>query len=195
MVYRDLPKYPNPGCRLISSEKSGPLADLNKIQYSGCYEGQVIAATATCLMAPGMSCSSRFQSSESMAVISEWVAWNGKYPPAGSIGERNTLSFLQKDRVLNMKYRTRTYYSAEQKAEMWDRWQRGESMNSIARLFDREHSSVQGILSTTGGIRPRERRRSRHVLTLVEREEISRIQGVTNSRGQITRTFHPQADL
>ena len=113
-----------------------------------------------------------------MAVISEWVAWNGKYPPAGSIGERNTLSFLQKDRVLNMKYRTRTYYSAEQKAEMWDRWQRGESMNSIARLFDRGHSSVQGILSTTGGIRPRERRRSRHVLTLAEREEISRIQGV-----------------
>ena len=34
--------------------------------------------------------------------------------------------FSRKDGVLNMKYRTRTYYSAEQKAEMWDRWQRGE---------------------------------------------------------------------
>ena len=57
LVYRDLPKYANPDCQLISSEKSGPLADFNKIQYSGCYEGQVIAATATCLMAPGMSVS------------------------------------------------------------------------------------------------------------------------------------------
>ena len=73
-----------------------------------------------------------------------------------------------------MKYRTRTYYSAEQKAEMWDRWQRGESLNSIARLFDRGHSSIQGILAVTGGIRPRDRKRSRHVLTLAERERISR---------------------
>jgi hypothetical protein len=54
-----------------------------------------------------------------------------------------------------MKYRTRTYYSAEQKAEMWDRWQRGESLHSIARLFDRFHTSVRGILAATGGIRPR----------------------------------------
>jgi IS30 family transposase len=57
---------------------------------------------------------------------------------------------------------------------MWDRWQRGESLNSIARLFDRGHSSVQGVLAVTGGIRPRERRRSRRVLTLAEREHISR---------------------
>ena len=73
-----------------------------------------------------------------------------------------------------MKYRTRTYYSAEQKAEMWDRWQRGESLHSIARLFDRFHTSVRGILAATGGIRPRERRRSSRVLSLVERELISR---------------------
>ena len=73
-----------------------------------------------------------------------------------------------------MAYRKRIYYTNTQKAEMWDRWQKGESMNSIARLFDRGHSSIQGILSTTGGIRPRERRRSCHVLTLAEREEISR---------------------
>src|SRR5210317_1267397 len=73
-----------------------------------------------------------------------------------------------------MAYRKRVYYTNTQKAEMWDRWQKGESMKSIARLFDRGHSSIQGILSTTGGIRPRERRRSCHVLTLAEREEISR---------------------
>ena len=73
-----------------------------------------------------------------------------------------------------MAYRKRIYYTNTQKAEMWDRWQRGESLHSIARLFDRYHTSVRGILAATGGIRPRERRRSRHVLTLAEREEISR---------------------
>ena len=73
-----------------------------------------------------------------------------------------------------MAYRTRIYYSAAQKAEMWDRWQQGETLHSIARLFDRHHTSVRGILAVTGGIRPPERRRSRLALTLAEREEISR---------------------
>jgi IS30 family transposase len=73
-----------------------------------------------------------------------------------------------------MSYRTRIYYTDAQKAEMWDRWQRGESINAIAQLFDRGHSSIQGILAATGGIRPPERRRSRLALTLAEREHISR---------------------
>ena len=34
-----------------------------------------------------------------------------------------------------MKYRTRTIYTEEQKAVMWDRWQKGDSLHSIARLF------------------------------------------------------------
>ena len=76
--------------------------------------------------------------------------------------------------MLKMKYRTRIYYTQEQKALMWDRWQKGESLNSIARLFDRGHSSIQRILAETGGIRPPKRRRSRLALTLTEREEISR---------------------
>ena len=53
-----------------------------------------------------------------------------------------------------MKYRTRTYYTPEQKAEMWERWKRGESMSSIGRAFNRESSSVYSQLSPTGGIRP-----------------------------------------
>ncbi len=52
-----------------------------------------------------------------------------------------------------MKYRTRIYYTEEQKTLMWDRWQKGESLSSIARLFDRGHSSIEGILKQTGGIR------------------------------------------
>jgi IS30 family transposase len=76
--------------------------------------------------------------------------------------------------MLKMKYRPRIYYTEEQKALMWDRWQKGESLHSIARLFDRNHGSVAGILSRTGGIRPAPRWRSRLALTLAEREEISR---------------------
>ncbi len=60
-----------------------------------------------------------------------------------------------------MKQRPRIYYSAEQKNLMWDRWQGGDSLHEIARLFDRGHSSIQGVLSETGGVRPRPRNRSR----------------------------------
>ena len=73
-----------------------------------------------------------------------------------------------------MKQRPRIYYTETDKSLMWDRWQKGESLNSIAKLFDRHHSAIQGILSRTGGIRPPQRRRSRLTLTLTEREEISR---------------------
>lgn len=73
-----------------------------------------------------------------------------------------------------MKYRTRIYYSESQKALMWERWRAGESLQHIAELFNRNHSSVEGILAQTGGIQPAPRRRSRLALTLAEREEISR---------------------
>ena len=73
-----------------------------------------------------------------------------------------------------MKYRTRIYYTKEQKSQMWDRWQKGESLHTIARLFDRNHGSIAGILSRAGGIRPRPRIRSRLSLTLSEREDVSR---------------------
>jgi IS30 family transposase len=63
---------------------------------------------------------------------------------------------------------------------MWERWREGDTLHQIASLFDRHHSSVRGILATSGGIRPRERRRSDFALTLSEREEISR--GVVEGR-------------
>jgi IS30 family transposase len=73
-----------------------------------------------------------------------------------------------------MKHRTRIYFSAEQRAHIWDRWQRGESMSSIGRLFERQSSSIYPILQLSGGIRPPKRTRSRVALSLSEREEISR---------------------
>ncbi len=73
-----------------------------------------------------------------------------------------------------MVYRTRINYSEKQRADIWDRWQKGESLCSIGRLFDRHSSSIFGLLAPTGGIRPPVRHRSKLALTLSEREEISR---------------------
>jgi len=80
-----------------------------------------------------------------------------------------------------MKQRPRIYYTESQKALMWERWRKGDSLQQIARLFDRNHSSVQGILAQTGGIQPAQRHRSRLALTLAEREEISRCVAVGQS--------------
>jgi IS30 family transposase len=73
-----------------------------------------------------------------------------------------------------MAYRRRHFFTDKQKSEIWDRWQRGESMSSIGRGFDRASSSIYPLLARTGGIRPLDRMRSRLALSLAEREEISR---------------------
>jgi len=70
--------------------------------------------------------------------------------------------------VKDIRRRTR------KKAEIWDRWRRGESLNAIGRTFDRPSSSIFNLLAPTGGIRPPPRKRSTSSLTLYEREEISR---------------------
>ena len=70
--------------------------------------------------------------------------------------------------------RKRRYFTQSEMEEVWDRWENGESLNSIARGLDRGHSAVQGMLSRTGGVRPASRSRSRLARTLAEREEISR---------------------
>ena len=73
-----------------------------------------------------------------------------------------------------MKQRTRIRYTDAQKGLMWDRWAKGESLRQIARLFDRHHTSVRGVLAESGGIRPPARRRSVRALSLAEREDVSR---------------------
>ncbi len=65
-------------------------------------------------------------------------------------------------------------FTAAEKAEVWDRWRRGESLHEIGRAFGKLSSSVYCQLAHTGGIRPRPRRWSRLALSLSEREEISR---------------------
>jgi len=72
-----------------------------------------------------------------------------------------------------MKQRPRIYYSERQKALMWERWRKGETIHQIGKLFDRGHSSVQRILAEAGGIEPRRRRRAPQALTLAERRPAS----------------------
>ena len=52
-----------------------------------------------------------------------------------------------------MIYRMRVICIAVQKADIWDRWKRGKSLNSIGLLFDRPSSSILNMFVTTGGIR------------------------------------------
>jgi hypothetical protein len=102
-----------------------------------------------------------------------------------------------------MVYRTRIKYTAAQKADIWDRWQRGASLNSIGRLFDRPSSSIFNMLAPTGGIRPPPRQRSRLALTPAEREEIPRglashlsLRAIATQLGRspstISRELHPE---
>jgi IS30 family transposase len=86
--------------------------------------------------------------------------------------------------------RKRRGLSAEQKAELWKRWKAGQSLNEIGRALDKDHVVVHFVLSRHGGIAPPTRRRSRRVLTLSEREDISR--GIASGCAMrvITRRLH-----
>ena len=65
-------------------------------------------------------------------------------------------------------------FSPDQRREIWDRFEAGESLRSIAGTFDRFPSAVGELVRRSGGVRPRERMRSARCLSVGEREEISR---------------------
>src|SRR3990172_6898008 len=64
--------------------------------------------------------------------------------------------------------------SATQKADLWCRWKAGQSLHEIGRAFGKEHAVIHFLLARHGGIAPAARRRSLRILTLAEREDISR---------------------
>src|SRR6266498_5416208 len=74
--------------------------------------------------------------------------------------------------LMNQRYRRG--FTATEKTELWDRWQRGESLKAIGRAFGKPSSSIYFQVSPHGGIRPSPRRRSRLALALAEREEVPR---------------------
>jgi len=73
-----------------------------------------------------------------------------------------------------MRQGRRFELSAEQKVAIWQRWKLGESLREIGRAFDKDHGSIQFLLSRHGGIAPAVRCCSERTLTLAEREDISR---------------------
>src|ERR1700674_206027 len=68
----------------------------------------------------------------------------------------------------------RSRMSANDKAEIWQRWKRGESLSEIGRALDRIPGAVFHVVAARGGVPTAPRCRSPLALTVAEREEISR---------------------
>lgn len=64
--------------------------------------------------------------------------------------------------------------SDQQKAELWLRWEQGQSLSEIGLALGKHAGSIHGVISLCGGISPALRRRARWCLTVAERESISR---------------------
>ena len=64
-----------------------------------------------------------------------------------------------------MVQRYRRGFTTRERTEMWDRWQRGESLRAIGRAFGKPSSSIYFQISPLGGIRRPPRRRSRLKVT------------------------------
>ena len=70
---------------------------------------------------------------------------------------------------------SRIWFTATQKAELWERWKSGLSVAAISRALDRRNKTgVLRIVTLHGGIAAGPRRRALAGLRLEEREEISR---------------------
>src|ERR1700691_6666513 len=92
---------------------------------------------------------------------------------------------------------SRIWFTAAQKAELWDRWKNGQSAAAISRALDRKNKTgVERIVVLHGGIVPAPRRRALAALRLEEREEISRgiavgrsIRRIAQGRGRAPSTL------
>ncbi len=75
--------------------------------------------------------------------------------------------------------------SAAEKAELWRRWKRGESLSDIGRALGRIPGAIHHVVAARGGVPPKARTRSPWALTLTEREEVSRGLAIGRSFRQI----------
>src|SRR6187397_1899907 len=70
---------------------------------------------------------------------------------------------------------SRTLFTSAQEADLWERWNNGQSVLAISRALERRNKTgVQRIVALYGGMAPAPRRRGVAALKLEEREEISR---------------------
>ena len=66
-----------------------------------------------------------------------------------------------------MEWTARTWFTAGQKRELWERWKGGQCVADIARALGRRNKSgVYRILALDGGIAPIPRRRASGALRL-----------------------------
>ena len=79
----------------------------------------------------------------------------------------------------------RIWFTAAQKAELWERWKNGQSAAAISRALERRNKTIERIVVLHGGIAPASRGRALAALRLEEREEISRGIAVGRSIRQI----------
>ena len=68
----------------------------------------------------------------------------------------------------------RPHLCVSERAELWARWKRGDSLAAIARALGRVQGTIHHIVGQCGGITPPLRRRAARVLSSADREEISR---------------------
>ena len=81
---------------------------------------------------------------------------------------------------------SRIWFTAAQKAELWERWKNGQSSAAISRALERKNKTgVDRIVVLHGGIVPAPRRRALAALRFEEREEIFRGIAVGRSIRQI----------
>lgn len=76
-----------------------------------------------------------------------------------------------------------------QREELWRRYKAGETILGIGRALGQQQASIHRVLQVTGGIAPVPRSRSARVLSLGEREEISRGLAVRSSYRSIAKTL------
>jgi hypothetical protein len=67
------------------------------------------------------------------------------------------------------------WLSEAEKSEIWDALERGEAIRGIARRLGRAHASIRQLMAANPRGRPRPAGSSDLRLSLVEREEISRV--------------------
>ena len=73
-----------------------------------------------------------------------------------------------------MGTRERVGLTAKERSELWSRWKQGETVVSIARGLQRSRDTLRWEVKVRGGIAPPERSRSVGVVSLSEREQVSR---------------------
>jgi IS30 family transposase len=83
----------------------------------------------------------------------------------------------------------RPHLSVSERAALWARWKRGDSLAAIARALGRVQGTIHHIVGQCGGIAPPLRRRAARVLSSADREEISRGLAAGVSLRAIARTL------